>query len=1369
MLCRTLKFLSCLPYVLVCVTAAAQEICNNGIDDDGDGLIDCYDTDCYQNAACADFFYGKPPVSCQTVPTVTSFGLNTIWTSPMLASTRSTAMVADIDGDGVPEVICHKDAVNQLYVLNGVDGSIKLTISCPPINDVADAIAVADTDLDGFGEIYVVSNDAMLRCFEHTGVPKAGFTPANAVNVERAPALYDFNGDGMPEVLVGNRIFHSQTGALIAAGTGSAGINTGMNAAHPVAADVLPDAFCPDCAGLEMICGNHVYSVNIATGTVTIVATAPAGLGDGFTSVADMNMDGLPDVVVTNNAKLYIWDPRTGNQIGVTVTFSGRGGRPNIADFDGDGKPEIGIGALHQYWVFDDVAAGMNVLWSRTISDASAATTGTSFDFECDQVYEVVYRDEDSLYIWDGATGVNKASIWCGSATRTEYPTIVDVDADGQVNIVCICATAHQGGGGVVTAFNSNVNQWVSARKVMNQHSYFATNINDNLTVPSNQQNHALIPKLNSFLAQAPVYDVNWNSTCIPSPDLTVQIDSFNFNGCYSPNSTNIYYRVCNGGSSINPSTIYLSFYNGNPHAGGTLLDVDSITGYVFSGTCATTSSTIPFGGDFNLYVYVNDKATQPVLAPVILFKECDTLNNAATTVVSWAEPMLSISDLDSGYCPISITVPIVVSPVGGVLSGAGISGTSFNPQTAGIGNHTIAYAYGANNCVYDTSVTVQVYPLPEPNFLVDPVCYGEGSVFTNTSTISSGSIAQYQWNFGDAQSSTAPAPSHNYSAPGTYSVTLVAVSDKGCVDSVTDNGIVHPKPIAGFSVPAVCFGGTSVFTDSSTVSAGSVVLYNWNFSDGNTASSSSPTNTYLSYGNYDVHLIVETDNGCLDTVMQTATVYPLPVVDFTTGAVCLNQQNVFTNLSSISSGGIAQWFWDFGDAQTSGLQHPVHQFNAQGVYTVSLVAVSINQCSDSISKQVTVFDKPVAAFNINEVCEGGVSVFTDNSAITSGNIVAWNYLFGDGNATQQQSPSYTYSSYGSYPAVLVVVSDNGCSDTVQHAAVVHPLPIVSFSAPSVCLSNATAFVNTTSIATGTVSVWHWDFGNGDASSAQQPVHNYTSAGTYTVRLFATSDRGCSDSLFATLQIFQLPTVTATSTPACYNEADGTVLATAQSGTPPYNFLWSTGNQTSQVQQLFAGVYSVTVTDANNCTASATETLTQPSGPLTVNVTPAFPEINLGDMLTITLQNSYNQTNTVYSISPVTGLGCSTCAQFEAYPYQTTNYVVFVTDENGCTGEGEFTILVDESVPVFIPNAFSPNGDGQNDVWGIYSRAIKYVRISVYNRWGEKVFETENMNSMWDGTYMGEKVNPGVYVYEGELIFLNNRRQQVKGSVTVIR
>jgi gliding motility-associated-like protein len=734
-------------FVLLVPSVYAQEICNNGIDDDGDGLIDCYDSQCTTDPNCADFFYGDPPPTCSTSPTNPGFNLSTRWQSGIDVSTRSTMIVGDLDADGIPEVICHYKGINELYVLNGQNGNLKLTINCPAISDFADAIAIADTDDDGLGEIYVVTNDAYLHCFENDGSAKAGFTPTfTGADNESTPSIADFNFDGIPEVYIDNRIFNSITGAFIGAGVGSIGQNPGSNgspASMSTAADVLSNGFCASCNGLELICGNKVYSVNIATGVVTSIANnLPASLQDGFTSVADMNMDGQLDIVVTSNGTIYVWDPRTGLQLGNTFIIPGTaaGGRANIADYDNDGLPEIGVGGKNIYVVIDvNTSTGtLSQKWAKTIVDNSEHTTGSVFDFDCDGKAQVVYRDENNLYVWDGETGNIQALIQCGSATRSELPTIVDVDGDGQVNIVCACSSTDAGQYGKVRAFNSSTNQWVNSRKVMNQHGYSVVNINDDLSVPQHQQNSASLPKVFGFLAQSPIYDVNWNSTCILLADVNITVDTVI--NCLKDDTILVELTICNQGSNIATAPINISVYNGNPLAGGTLVTEVPVLFSIQNGNCINATVQFPFTGtQATFYLYVNDNGSNPPNAPVRNFAECNYLNNANSILVN----MLVFDVPDGEFC---IGQPALLDP--------GPVGDSYLWSTGDTTESIIATLPGTYTLQVTKGNCTKTRNIELIDFSFDPAP-DTSVVCPNVTVFHAGPGSNYLWSDGDTTEST--------------------------------------------------------------------------------------------------------------------------------------------------------------------------------------------------------------------------------------------------------------------------------------------------------------------------------------------------------------------------------------------------------------------------------------------------------------------------------------------------------------------------------------------------------------------------------------------------------------------------------------
>ncbi|MFT7377715.1 MAG: hypothetical protein ACI88Z_001545, partial [Sphingobacteriales bacterium] len=663
---------------------AQSEDCTNGIDDDGDGLIDCYDGDCNGNSGCDDFYFGNPETDCQVElpPGDSTIDVATEWASdysqiPM--DSRFLPTVGDLDGDGFPEVVGRDaKAANRIFIIDGRNGQLKRTINAPAPDVSGSHIALADVDRDGFGELFFVAAESdsnvtedfvaaesysnaaedrrYLFAYNYDGTLK--WKSSKKVGYHHhhdswSASIADFNGDGIPEVYLGNQIFNAVTGQFIAEGGDHGSTGAPYSAPYepfPVAADILPDSQCTDCDGLELICGDEIFSVDIENGKMRKIVSGRKVM-DGFTSVADFDNDGDLDVIVGGNGVIQVWDGQTSSKL-VTdyiILNSLKGGRPIVADFDNDGKLEIGFAGNLKYHVIEEsrsLLLDSPILvkkWSIHTHDRSQRTGATVFDFQNDGSIEVLYRDEKKLFFIDGATGNILRKEDCASLTGTEYPIVVDVDGDGQAEVVSTCkdkSAPENSNDNFIKVWKANDKPWASARKVWNQHAYFNVNVNDDLTIPRGQQPHHKIAVLNNFLAQSTIRSKDGTPVnYVPDATITIgdQQQDINYENCgFGPKEIEITLSISNQGSYKMPSETPVSYYNGNPlfDSSAILIDTFHVGQAIDSGQTIKSKHTIPDqgSGNFDLFIVVNHDGYSDQGYPITGFKqtvlECDTTNN---------------------------------------------------------------------------------------------------------------------------------------------------------------------------------------------------------------------------------------------------------------------------------------------------------------------------------------------------------------------------------------------------------------------------------------------------------------------------------------------------------------------------------------------------------------------------------------------------------------------------------------------------------------------------------------------------------------------------------------------------------------------
>lgn len=556
---------------------------------------------------------------CQLEPTVGTFNpvLEWSWTGssvqPNSLNVMMTPGVIDLTGDGVPEVVFGSTAstgggfveVGILRALDGADGSEVFSVTDPTLQiSTTCSVAVGDIDGDGSPEILACdSSGQRLIAFEHDGTFKWRSPALEAINWG-APALADLDQDGTPEIIIGRQALDAM-GNVLWTGAGGRGSQSNVGPISLVA-DV-------DLDGVpEVVAGNTVYS-NVGTIEVSWAVS------DGHNAIANFDADVDPEIVLVTAGRVYLlendgtvaWGP-------VALPGGGAGGPPTIADYDGDGQPEIGVAGATRYTVFETDGS---VRWAAVTQDGSSNRTGSSvFDFDGDGQAEVVYRDELKLRIYKGDDGTILFETPMSSCTWHEYVLVADVDADGNAEIVAVannnCGFGPQRG---VYVFKDATDGWVGTRPIWNQHSYHITNVNDDGTVPAVESDNWLSP------AGSPLNNYRQNAffglSPLAAPDLTasyLRFDPF----AAIPTATA---RIGNGGSLLVGTGLPVSFYQGDPNAGGTLIGTVPTSVALSPGDYEDVVLNLPAGFPFGALVCASADDSGGLTSTE---NECDETNN---------------------------------------------------------------------------------------------------------------------------------------------------------------------------------------------------------------------------------------------------------------------------------------------------------------------------------------------------------------------------------------------------------------------------------------------------------------------------------------------------------------------------------------------------------------------------------------------------------------------------------------------------------------------------------------------------------------------------------------------------------------------
>ena len=625
---------------------------------------------------------------------------------------------------------------------------------------------------------------------------------------------------------------------------------------------------------------------------------------------------------------------------------------------------------------------------------------------------------------------------------------------------------------------------------------------------------------------------------------------------------------------------------------------------------------------------------------------------------------------------------------------------------------------------IQEIDYNINISDAPTSDFSIRSTgCIKDSVYLTDQSRDNGTSIVQYIWNYNGIINSSLNNPATVYNNAGTYPVTLREINNLGCFSDTTKTVMIStiPQPLFTQVIPA-CKHESVQFTDQSTIAAGTLSHWYWDYGNGNKDSvtkSSTVSQQYDTTITDTVRLTVLSSSGCKASIYHLVTVHELPIAAFETPAICLNDAFAqFVNNSTITDGtqNLLTYNWQFGDPNSSAAGNSsntntgIHKYSAVGNYIVKLKVVSNNGCADSTNHSFMVNGSiPVANFSIlnqGKFCSNDSIHIKNTSTVDFGNITLlqlfWDYTNNPGSFVVDTMPAagkvYSYEYYRFNQPIskqfnihFAAYSGLTCVSTKDTIITVYAAPEISFTIQpksSICLGEPFTLQGVASgISASTVSKVLWNFGDRLSDTNWLTYKTYKDSGNYSIIFTGTTVNGCKDSALQKVVVYPIPSV---HTQGQINVLQGASVTL----TPTF-----TGNQLSYLWQ--PALY------LNN--ASISNPLCTPD------------------------------TNVLYTIN--------------------------VTNNHLCSASD--TLLVRVLFMPIIPNVFSPNGDNKHDTWHI-EMLNKYPNCSVdvFDRNGQAVFHSFPYDIEWDGTCKGKPVPIGVYYY---VIKPGSGRAPITGSVTVIR
>ncbi len=1278
-----------------------------------------------------------------------------------------TPLLADTDGDCMSELIVLDTICQSILIINPKTGVLKNRIKTYFLNPYWNSYCLADIDFDGIPEIFVIASSFFINpvnirsriiCYSTNGViqwisdERVDRDYNNKISdLIGIPAIADFNQDGIPEIYVSNKIFNAQTGVKLADG-GANGIGADVSLGLFFGPTTIAAQLDEDSTDLELAAGYSVYKVKILNNNgLAGNSMTPINIKinnefkDGTTAIADINLDGKQDIIVTTpgisgQALVYVYTLNNGLTTLIAKvnpsSFDPGIGRTLIGDIKGNGKPSIMLNRESKLHAYSYNGTGFLVQdWDIITTDSSASTGLTMFDFNNDGIQEIVIRDMTSLKIIDGSGSIPRvlAQVDCFGHTWNENPIVGSFDSAYHAKICVPCLSSLNEINGKLTIFGppDSLPGWAPARGIWNQYNYHVLNINDDLTVPRVQKNNATCKngKYNNFYVQESLLDEN-GMYKKPAASLWGKIKCIN----YEPikNEYTVIFDIYNKtDASYNAdSSLPVSFYEGDPAAGGILIGTYYTLKKLFSGdSLLNLEFTFSVSNLTDLFMVVNTKrnASGQFNPTDFSIAECDYTDNTFHTLLP------KIEKLNASIC----------------------SGDTYHfydtiLNVAGKYYHTLNTVNGCDSLIFilelttvDTVHTTQSIIACDAytwngqtltqsgTFIFDTLNrFGCDSItildliinVSTNSTLARTACDSFIWN-GNTYDKSGSYPYQTLNSVSCDSITTLELvinksDDKlikqSACNSYTWNGQIYTQSGTYKFDTVNRFGCDSAVTLDLTINS----IINVNFVDAACDSYKWNGNTYTQSGSYQFKTINQQGCDSITTLQLTIN----------------SSNNSITTLTTCDS-----YTWNGVTYDQSG-NYQYKTLNVAGCDSSATLQLTINKSSNSITSLTTCDSitwnglyldqsgsyrfQTLNAFGCDSIATLDLTITSSTSSTTvrtACDRFTWN-----GNA-YDKSGIYQYRS----------VNQSGCDSIINLNLTINKSTKADL-AFSEC--DSLNFLGSTLKANGDYIFMIQNNAGCDSVinlSLSIRAENFTDvvASCDTFRWYLNGQSYNKSGVY-----FQ-KYVNSFGCDSIY-KLDLTIhknYEELQQAEACKEYLWQVSN--AVLKQ--SGEYVYPLKTINGCDSII--------------------------KLNLIVDYNFLKTDTVVSDSAYTWY-----INHQTYPVSGI-YQERLTSNAGCDSIHQLFLIIKKNIGIYYPNVIRPGGpNGWFTIFDNGHTILSVETLTIYDRWGDLVWQKHGIlpNELqmgWDGTFNGVKVLPGVYVWHAQLALKDGSVIAEKGNVTVIR